>query len=189
MTSLVAIDFETANRSRASVIQVGVARVIDDVVYEPHSSFVMPPPGHRRFDPSLIPIHGLTPDMVRDAPEWPEVLERIVRFATYRGEMLPLVAHNAPFERSVISRASEAHGLPSPPFRYLCTLKLARAVDPNSPNHKLNVLAERHGVTQVHHHDAGDDAYVCAKLALRLLALPGGGRLQGRSYLRTKASP
>jgi DNA polymerase III epsilon subunit-like protein len=50
---------------------------------------------------------------------------------------------------------------------------MARALDKTSPNHKLDTLADRYGIKQLAHHDAGDDSFVGARLALHLLVMPG----------------
>lgn len=172
-TSFVAIDFETANPSRASVIQIGLVRVIDGVIGRTHTSPVMPPAGHRAFAPGNVKVHGLGPGYILHAPEWPNIMERLVRLATVGECVLPLVAHNAAFERSVITRASEAVGVASPwtPEDYFCTVKYARRVLPHLPQHKLNVLVEHLELGEFSHHDAGEDAAMTAKLLLALAAI------------------
>lgn len=169
----VSIDFETASQQRASPIQVGVVMVLDGQLGDPFTLAIMPPEGYRRFAPEIVAVHGLGPESIVGAPEWADVLGRIDRFTTAAGRgRLPLVAHNATFERSVISKTSEVLGLTAPAFDYRCTLRMARAHDRTSPNHRLDTLAQRYGLGQSRHHDAGDDALVGARLALHLL---GGG--------------
>lgn len=170
----VAIDFETANSQRSSPIQVGVCRVVGGVARLPQVLTIMPPLGKREFAPANTLVHGLTPADIHGAPEWPEIHRRIMLYA----DEMPLVAHNASFERSVIVQTSAEHALPAHPFVYHCTLAMSRTLVPKSSglvdNHKLNTMAAHLGVEQLHHHDAGDDALVGANLALKLLALPGG---------------
>ena len=160
----VAIDFETANPKRASVIQIGLAKVRDGVIIKKACSMVFPPSGFTNFAERNIAVHGLTPKTIHGAPYWPEILERLVRFT---GD-LPLVAHNAPFERSVINQASEAEGLLVPDFQYCCTQKLAQRLLPDAPSYKLDLLTEHLGKPSFSHHDAGDDAVACAELALAI---------------------
>lgn len=169
--SFVAIDFETANPSRASVIQIGVTRVLDGVIGIPHTSAVRPPDGHRAWNPNQFKVHGLSPSYIVGAPEWPEVMARLVRIASLRdGTLLPLVAHNAAFEKSVINKTSEVAGVPSPwgPEDYFCTVKYARQEAPDLPRHKLDFLVEHYGLGVFSHHDAGEDAAMTARLLLRL---------------------
>ncbi|HWL78062.1 exonuclease domain-containing protein [Microbacterium sp.] len=187
MTSIpdfVAIDFETANTQRSSPIQVGVVRVVNGVPRKPQVTAIMPPLGRREFDPNIQRVHGLTPQDIHGAPEWPEIHERIAR---YVGD-LPLVAHNAAFERSVITQTSETHGFYANSFDYRCTLAMARRLIPKASgaveNHKLDTMAAHFGIVQLAHHDAGDDALVGANLALALLRMPGGVEAFEKGKLR-----
>lgn len=170
----VAIDFETANSQRSSPIQIGLVRVVGGVARAPQVSTIMPPLGRREFAPANTLVHGLTSADIHGAPEWPEIHRRL---QMYVGD-LPLVAHNASFERSVIVQTSELHGFLAQAFDYRCTLAMSRRLVPKATgavdNHKLDTMAAHFGVVQVAHHDAGDDALVGANLALQLLAMPGG---------------
>lgn len=55
--------------------------------------------------------------------------------------------------------------LSKPNFKTACTVQIARKVWPQLPNHKLNTLGEFFKI-QFKHHDALDDAKVCAKIPL-----------------------
>ena len=168
-SSFVAIDFETCMGKRSSPIQIGVVRVLDGVIGRTNTSPVLPPPEYRTFEPGAQKVHGLTPDYIVGAPEWPEILHRLVRLSsTTDGGLLPLVAHNASFERQVIEKTSEAVGLTPPPFVYFDTVAYARQQVPDAPNHKLNTLVDHLGLGQFRHHDAGEDAAVTARLLLTL---------------------
>ena len=160
-------------------------RVIDGHIGTPFSAPVLPPPDFRIFDTELRAIHGLKPSYIVGAEQWPRILERIEQFIIGPdGRRLPLVAHNAAFERSVIRQTSAETGVADPGFEYFCTVKLARLVDPGSPNHKLNTLAERYGIEQLHHHDAGDDALVGARLMQHLMTAKSAPRHLRASLLR-----
>lgn len=176
----VAIDFETCTSQRSSPIQIGLTRVVGGVPRKPQVSPIMPPPAFREFNPALVKVHGLDPSYIHGAPEWREIHDRIVAYA---GD-LPLVAHSASFERSVIVQTSQSVGFAAHPFAIHCTLSMARALDKASPNHKLDTLAARYGIEQLAHHDAGDDSLVGARLALHLLAMPGGLAAFERARLR-----
>ena len=164
--NFVAIDFETANKKRGSVIQLGIARILNGAVTKTATAFITPPPGLDYFDPSNTAIHGIRPADLIGARAWPDVLESIVRFT---GD-LPLVGHNVSFERSCIVQASEAHGFTAPEFDYYCTLKLSRKVLPKEPSHRLEKLSASLGLPDFSHHDAGADAIACANLLFELAA-------------------
>ena len=57
------------------------------------------------------------------------------------------------------------YNLAKPQFKTACTVQIARKVWPQLPNHKLNTLGEFFQI-QFKHHDALDDAKVCAKIPL-----------------------
>lgn len=164
--NFVAIDFETANGKRGSVIQLGIARILNGAVTKTATAFITPPPGLDYFDPRNTAIHGIQPADLEGARAWPDVLESIVRFT---GD-LPLVGHNVQFERSCIIQASEAHGFVAPDFDYYCTWKLSKKVLPNEPTHSLGKLSASLDLPSFSHHDAGADAIACANLLFDLAA-------------------
>lgn len=168
-----AIDFETANPKRASVCQIGLAKVRDGKVIKTACLPVRPPAGFTNFHERNIAVHGLTPRSIYGASGWPEILERLTVFA---GD-LPLVAHNAAFEKSVIVQASEAEGLTAPDFTYMCSVKMARHVVPGLGSYRLNLVSEHLGLPAFAHHDAGDDAVACANLVMALADHAGSTEL------------
>lgn len=65
----VAIDFETANEQRASPCSIGLAWIADGVIEAVEHHYIRPP--GMRFAPFNIAFHGIGPDQVRDADEFP----------------------------------------------------------------------------------------------------------------------
>jgi DNA polymerase-3 subunit epsilon len=167
--SFVTIDFETANTDKASIIQVGVSKVIAGEIITTHTRPVMPHMLHRRFAPANTRIHGLRPHYIDGALPWPERLEKIVRFA----DGLPLIAHNSSVERGCITRASESHDIVAPDIVLLCSLKLARRHLPDFQKHGLAYLAEAFEFTDFSHHDAGEDARITARAVLEIARRTG----------------
>jgi DNA polymerase-3 subunit epsilon len=68
----------------------------------------------------------------------------------------------------VLKQTLEHFHLPCPDFRYLCTLRLARRVWPELPNHKLNTLAAHIGHEFQHHH-AQSDAEAAGRVLLAMM--------------------
>jgi DNA polymerase-3 subunit epsilon len=108
-------------------------------------------------------VHGLTDAMVAGAP----------RFAEVWLELLPLlegveclVAHNAPFDRSVLTNCCAAARLEAPRLRWEDTVTLAKRAWPDLPRHKLDVCCEHLGIT-LQHHEALSDALACAEVYQR----------------------
>jgi DNA polymerase III subunit epsilon len=166
--NFVAIDFETANPKRASVCQIGLVKVRDGIPGRTHCLYVSPPPGFTNFHQRNIEVHGITKPDTEGAPSWDTMLDKLIAFTNTKVAVYPLVAHNAPFEKSVITQATEAIGRDVPDFTYHCTVKLAKRLQPEEHSHKLNEVAARLGVPPFAHHSAGDDAMASALIVLGL---------------------
>lgn len=156
-----AIDFETANSSNASACAVGLVRVRDGIVVEKAGWLIQPPPGHDRFFELNIRIHGITPDDVVDALSWTAQLGAMTDFV---GDDV-LVAHNAGFDMAVIKRACEATGDDCPPYRYACSLQVARKVY-QLESYRLPFVAAEAGFAEFAHHNATADALACAHVMI-----------------------
>ncbi|MCJ2034392.1 3'-5' exonuclease [Methylobacterium sp. J-068] len=157
--TVIAIDFETANERRDSACAVGLAWIADGAVVRRESRLIRPP--ELRFAPGNIRVHGIVPADVRTRPEFPDVM----------AEFLPdlasglILAHNAGFDMGVLRASLAAYGMHPPAFAYLCTLQIARRVFPAEEGCGLGKVAARLGI-RFEHHDAGEDAYACAEIAL-----------------------
>ncbi|ACS38179.1 MULTISPECIES: 3'-5' exonuclease [Methylorubrum] len=163
---VVAIDFETANERRDSACAVGLAWIEGGRVVRRESRLIRPP--QLRFSPGNIRVHGILPADVRDAPTFPEVI----------AEFLPdlsgglMLAHNAGFDMGVLAASLAAWGEPVPDMAGHCTLQIARRVFPDPAGHGLAKVASRLGI-RFEHHDAGEDAFACAEIALAALRETG----------------
>ena len=156
-----AIDFETANASNASACAVGLTRVRAGEVVAAQGWLIQPPPGHDRFFELNTRIHGLRKEDVIGAKGWSEQLDDLAAFAG--GDVL--VAHNAGFDMMVIKRACEATGDPCPPYRYLCSLQIARKLY-RLDSYRLPSVAAAAGFLEFAHHDASADALACAHIII-----------------------
>jgi DNA polymerase-3 subunit epsilon len=168
-----AIDFETANPKRASACAVGLVRVRDGRIADEKATLIQPPPGFGDFSAMNMQVHGITPVMVASAPPWRQVADEIARYA---GDDL-LVAHNAPFEISVLRQACAATDLPVPPLDVLCTLDLARRAC-SLPSNRLPDVAAEFGVRLASHHDALADARCAAQVAVAMARRHGHDKLE-----------
>ena len=159
MSEFIAIDFETANEQLGSPCAVGWA-VSEDGVVTDRGSFLIRPPEFR-FNGINVSIHGITPEMCEDAPEWSQALEQLT--ALIRGRLV--AAHYAPFDLGVIRHACDETGTPRPELRYACTCRLARIVWPGQACYSLPDVADLVGIEGLNHHDASSDAWACAGIA------------------------
>ena len=77
-----------------------------------------------------------------------------------------LVAHNAPFDMSVLAKCLRDYGIKwKARVPYLCTCTLSKRTFRELSNHKLNTLCDCLDI-ELEHHNAGSDADACAQLLL-----------------------
>ena len=156
-----AIDFETANSSNASACAVGLVRVRDGEVVEKTGWLIRPPAPHDAFFELNTRIHGIRAEDVVNAPTWTAQLSALTAFA---GDDI-LVAHNAGFDMAVIRRACDATGDDCPPYRYACSLQVARRVYALD-SYRLPFVAAEAGFADFPHHNATADALACAHVMI-----------------------
>jgi DNA polymerase-3 subunit epsilon len=104
--------------------------------------------------------------MLRDAPPAAQVMCEVHRFT----QGLPLVAHNAAFDRGFWQAEACLAGLPADPaHEFACTVLLSRRLYPHAPNHRLGTLAALHHLPSAGRaHRALADAEVTAQLLLQI---------------------
>lgn len=153
MLDFTAIDFETANSYRGSPCAVGLVRVRNGVPVDAQHWLIRPPEEVDYFEPFNVALHGISEEMVRDAPRWRDVLPDLV---DYIGEDVA-VAHNAGFDIGVIRYACAVDNIEWPEMRFLCSLVLARRAL-RLPSYRLPFVTEACGFEMTDHHDPLADA-------------------------------
>ncbi len=122
----------------------------------------------------VIAIHGITNEMVEDAPP---MSAKIAEFHAFiQGGVL--VAHHAPFDLGFVAIEFEKAGLAFPANPTLCSSLLARRLFPESKNHRLQTLIPFFGIEQGAAHRALDDAKACLQVGLRCLEKLGEVKLE-----------
>lgn len=169
-----AIDFETANGSPASPCAVGLVRVRDSKKVETLELLFRPPVPHDWFSAANIRVHGITPEMVHDAPEYSEVLRQMLAFI---GDDL-LVAHNSTFDMGVLVASAKAVNQALPKLQYGCSLKIARKTY-NLDSYRLNAVAYAIGHEEFDHHNALADSDACARIIIHAADRHGVDDLPG----------
>ena len=162
----IAIDFETANAKRVSACSIGVAVIEDGHVVETYTSLIKPPPSCDNFAPINVRIHGITSDMVADAPTFDVLYPQLRQLAAGA----PILGYSK-FDRSVLQSLAEYYELPISRTRinsYVDVCSLAQKQYPHLNNHKLATLAKHFDLGEFKHHDASDDATICALVFLAL---------------------
>lgn len=155
----VAIDFETANGNMTSACSLGIAVVKDNRIIQVKEWYIKPTPFY--FNYFNTQIHGISEADVADCPAFNELWNEILPY--FEGNTL--VAHNAPFDMTVLKQLIAHYGLGAPCFDYFCSCALSRKTWRNLDNHKLNTVCE-HLHIDLAHHNAASDAAGCAQIVL-----------------------
>lgn len=106
--------------------------------------------------------------MVASSPEWDAIHQSVLDFVGPD----TLIAHNAPFDRSVLVGVCTVYGLDQVHNRYGCTQQLAKKLL-DLGNYRLPTVAAHFGIDLLNHHEALDDAIAAAEIAIALSLCAG----------------
>lgn len=157
----IAFDTETTGLDRGSRPVEFAAVLFDETgIIDRFQSLVnpcMPIPA------DVTAIHGITDDMVKDAPMFDDVL---ARFLAWRQSDV-LVAHNAPYDTGIVSWSAGMFGVEIPAsIQVVDTVEIAKSLKLTA-NNRLSTLVDFHGiVVGGEDHRALHDAEACAKYFL-----------------------
>ncbi len=150
------VDVETTGFSPVNdrIVEVACVLVDGDAVVDRWSTLVKP---EIDIPARATEVHGITNEMVADAPSFESVLGRLRDLCGSR----IVVAHYARFDLSFLSDLGANHAV--------CTLKLARALVPEAPNHRNQTLRSFLRIDEtigekLGAHRALDDALVTAHI-------------------------
>ncbi len=136
LREVVVVDTETTGAGPgARLVELAAVHARDGVVLREFQTLIHP---GMRIPWNVIQVHGITDAMVRNAPPARDALPAFLAFLG----ALPMVAHNASFDRGILAGELTRAGIPSPGIPVYCTLRLARRAFPEAPNHKLGTLAQ-----------------------------------------------
>lgn len=151
--NFVAVDFETMTPELTSACSIGLVKVINGVISQKFYSLIKPVPDGRTERNTHV--HGITDEMVADAPTFQELFPVIKSFIGN----LTLVCHNSSTDINVFRRCMAHYGLTGLDVdNYIDTLELY--------GRGLKACCEDNGIDLSDHHDALADAEACAKLFL-----------------------
>lgn len=157
----IAFDTETTGLNAAfhRIVEIGAVRFrLSDDDFQKFSTLVNP---DRPMPPEVIPIHGITGQMVADAPLAETAL---AQFAEFCGDDAILLAHNAPFDLSFLACESDRTGIPIPPLPVLDTVAIARVFFPGLVSYSLELLTRTLELAPSQEHRALADALLVRTL-------------------------
>lgn len=165
------------------IVQLGTVLYDPDDIAGARTYNVLANPG-KPIPAAASAIHGITDERVRYAEpahqvanEWWKILNET---AALQGKRLVLAAHNARFDTGMLRKYFEPAWPKQVPV--ICTLALARKLDPGSPRHKLGFLvSERYRLDSqlvADAHDALADCWMAALLLEHLVKASGKTHLE-----------
>ncbi len=183
--TFVGFDIETTGLDSKDheIVEIGAVRFsIEEGLMDTFSSLVAP---ENPIPPKLTKIHGITNEMVKDAPSIESVLKDFIEFI---GED-PLLAHNAKFDARFIAYYLGQHELSYGKNPIYDTLPLSRKIVPDSENHKLPTLVKNFRIKVSQAHRALDDSKACMEVFMKLMSLWMGNEDKYLSDLNTLNRP
>ncbi len=166
MSDFVALDVETANYDLASICQIGIVTFRDGRIADRWQTLVDP---EDYFDEINTSIHGITEQMVSDAPTFPEIE------AALRAKLTDqIVAHHTHFDRVSISYCLEDYDLLPVNCTWLDTARVTRRTWPQFSKSGYG-LSDVAGFLRIEfqHHNALEDARAAGEILLHAIQQSG----------------
>jgi len=162
------LDTETTGLDvgEARIVSVGAVRMHGESIYRAAMLDRLVRP-EVPIPPHSTAVHGITDDMVRDAPDAATTLAEVRRLS----EGTVWIGHNIGFDIEVVRRECERTGVAWTPPHALDTLLLAAALMPEHRDFRLESLADLFGIEVQGRHTALGDVLVTAQLYQRLVPM------------------
>lgn len=153
----IVLDTETTglDYTRERIIEFAAVRLENGKVKQKFQTLINPQQHIRK---SSMAVHGITEEMVKDAPIEAEVLPQILDFI---GDY-PLVAHNAIFDYSFLNEACIRNYDKELINPRIDTQQMFKEVYPDIVSHGLEALARKFNVEFKNHHRAMADTMALA---------------------------
>jgi DNA polymerase III subunit epsilon len=143
---LVAIDFETADRSADSACAIGIVSIEKGKIIKKEYRLIRPP--RRNF--IFFYINSISWTDVEAQPTFGEVWDY---FAPFWNNADYFLAHNALFDRKVLMACCSATGRGAPTVPFICTVRVARSHSNFRPTN-LPTVCTQLGISLKHHDEA-----------------------------------
>nr|WP_255783407.1 ATP-dependent DNA helicase DinG [Oceanobacillus alkalisoli] len=164
MKKFVVIDLETTGHSPDNddkIIEIGMVIINDDEIVDKRDTFLNP---NKKIPPFITNLTNITNDDVKDAPYFNEKADKIMELF----EDSYLIAHNVPFDMGFLNAELVHSGRTPLRNPVIDTVELSRILYPKAPSYKLSQITDYLGIYHDEPHRALSDAYVTAKLFLKL---------------------
>ncbi len=158
---MVAFDLETSGAYPigSEIVEFGAVKWRAGQIVDQYQTLLKPSEPMSVFN---MGIHGITNEMVADAPL---IADKISEIKNFIGDSL-VMAHHAPFDLGFLAIDFEKNNLSFPSGPVVCTSLLSRKLIPESVNHKLQTLISFLKIEKGTAHRAHDDARACLMVGL-----------------------
>lgn len=149
----IVLDTETTglDYTRERMVEFAALRLENGKIKDEFQTLINPEQHIRK---SSIAIHGITEEMVKDAPTEVEIMPKILEFI---GDY-PIVGHNVIFDFSFINEASLRVFKRGITNEKIDSQQMFKEIAPDLESHGLSALTERFKVDLTNHHRAMADA-------------------------------
>ncbi len=105
------LDTETTGLHDGEIVQLALIKSDGQIVLDTLIKPVRPIPA------DATAIHGITDEICKDAPSWPDIAEPLKQ--VLQGKLL--VVYNAVFDRGMMHKSQERHNLPKIEWKEICS--------------------------------------------------------------------
>ena len=158
---IIAIDTETSGQYpiQDDLCEIAAVKSVAGEVVETYQTLVKP---RGKMSDFIIVIHGITNEMVKDAPTIDQVLPDFMDFVKDG----VIVGHHSPFDLGFLVYDLEKMKLPIPSQPAFCSSLISRNSITGTPNHKLQTLVKYLNLDGGQAHRALDDSNACLQLLM-----------------------
>jgi DNA polymerase III epsilon subunit-like protein len=113
--NFVILDTETTGTAEDDqILQIGIVSSTGDCIY----SGLVKPIGVQGFDAAAVAVHGISFDMVKNAPTLDEIIEEVSRKVSGR----TVLAYNSAFDKRLIRQSCSRAKVPTPNWNWECVM-------------------------------------------------------------------
>src|SRR5690625_1557186 len=164
MNRYVVIDLETTGHSPEvddQIIEIGLVVIENEQIVDTYTTLIDP---QRTIPEFITHLTGISHATVSGAPHFSDVAKKIVDYFTNSY----FIGHNVPFDLGFLNEALKQAGFPPLENDVIDTVELSRMLLPKANGFKLNELANFLNISHDDPHRALSDAYVTAKIFIKL---------------------
>lgn len=169
MKNFIAIDFETASEQRTTPISVGIVKIQNNELIFDQTFFSLINPRTTIFNQISIGKHGLTYEKVKDAPDFIELWNMVLK--SMISENIVIV-HQTATDISVIRKCIELYELDHVNFKYISTLEIAKNLKLDVNKFGMKELCNHYNIPYSDNHKSDEDAVALGRLFLELSKNP-----------------